>query len=292
MKYTFIKDNEKIFPIEKMCQILQAGRGSYYRWKKGKTTIKQKQIIAIKDQISSIYFESKQRYGSPRITLELQSLGYKISRITVAKYMKQLGLKSKLSRKFKVTTNSNHNYLVAENVLGREFTVELPSKVWVSDITYIQTKEGFIYLTTIMDLYDRKIIGWSLSDGMGTEQTTLCALKMAVRNRNVEEGLIFHSDRGVQYASKKFVNVIESYKKITRSMSRKGNCWDNAVAESFFKSLKTELIYGNKLISKEQMKLEIFEYIEIWYNRKRRHSALNYKNIEEFNNQINYKNVA
>ena len=177
----------------------------------------------------------------------------------------------------------------------------MPSKVWVSDITYIQTKEGFIYRTTIMDLYDRKIIGWSLSDGMSTDdpsdsaqakQTTLLALKMAVKNRNVEKGLIFHSDRGVQYASKKFVNVLDSYKKITRSMSRKGNCWDNAVAESFFKSLKTELIYGNKLITKEQMKLEVFEYVEIWYNRKRRHSALNYATIEEFNNQINYKNVA
>ena len=135
--------------------------------------------------------------------------------------MKQLGLRSKLSKKFKVTTNSNHNYLIIENILNREFIVKMPSKVWVSDITYIQTKEGFIYLTTIMDLYDRKIIGWSLSDGMSTDETTLLVLKMAVKNRNVEEGLIFHSDRGVQYASKKFVNVLDSYIKITRSMSRK-----------------------------------------------------------------------
>ena len=172
--------------------------------------------------------------------------------------MKALGLESKLSRKFKVTTNSNQNYLTVENILNREFVANKPSKVWVSDITYIQTKEGFLYLTTIMDLYDRKIIGWSLSDGMSTEQTSLGAWKMAVKNRNIEQGLIFHSDRGVQYASKKFVNVIDSYKKISRSMSRKGNCWDNAVAESFFKSIKTELIYGNKLIYKEQMKMEIF----------------------------------
>ncbi|EIA08614.1 integrase, catalytic region [Flavobacterium frigoris PS1] len=266
--------------------------GSYYRWKKQAITTRQQLKITIKEQITLIYFAAKQRYGSPRITLELQYLGYKVSRITVAKYMKELGLRSKLSKKFKVTTNSNHNYLVAENVLNREFVVKMPSKVWVSDITYIQTKEGFVYLTTIMELHDRKIIGWSLSDGMSTEETTLGAWKMAVKNRNIEEGLIFHSDGGVQYASKKFVNVLDSYKKITRSMSRKGNCWDNAVAESFFKSLKTELIYGSKLISKEQMKLEIFEYIEIWYNRKRRHSALNYATIEEFNNQINYKNVA
>ena len=212
--------------------------------------------------------------------------------------MKQLGLRSKLSKKFKVTTNSNHNYLIVENILNSGFIVKMPSKSWVSDITYIETKERFVYLTTSKDLYDRKIIGWSLIHGMSTsdpsdskqaKQITLSAWKMAVKNRNIEEGLIFHSDRGVQYASKKFVNVLDSYKKITRCMSRKGNCWDNAVTESFFKSLKTVLIYGNKLISKEQMKLEIFEYIEIWYNRKRRHSALNYPTIEEFNNQINHK---
>ena len=260
MIYSFIKNNEKLFPIEKMCKVLHLSNGSYYWWKKQIITARQQLKIAIKKQITLIYFESKQRYGSPRITLELHSFGYKISRITVAKYMKQLGLRSKLSKKFKVTTNSNHNYLIVENILNRGFIVKMPSKSWVSDITYIQTKEGFIYRTTIMDLYDRKIIGWSLSDGMSTDdpsdseqakQTTLLALKMAVKNRNVEKGLIFHSDRGVQYASKNFVNVLDSYKKITRSMSRKGNCWDNAVAESFFKSLKTGLIYGNKLITKE-----------------------------------------
>lgn len=149
-----------------------------------------------------------------------------------------------------------------------------------------------MYLRTIIDLYDRKIIGWSLSNGMKTEETTLSAWKMAMRNRKLEKGLIFHSDRGVQYANNKFANTIESYQ-VIRSMSRRGNCWDNAVAESFFKSLKTELIYGNKLITKDQMKLEVFEHIEIWYNKKRRHSALNYKTIEEFNNQKNiHKNVA
>ena len=292
MIYSFIKNNEQLFPIEKMCKVLMVSSGSYYRWKKQRITARMQRKIAIKEQITLIYFESKQRYGSPRITFELHNLGYEICRITVAKYMKQLGLRSKLSKKFKVTTNSNHNYLVVENVLNREFVVNIPSKVWVSDITYVQTKEGFVYLTTIMDLYDRKIIGWSLSDGMSTDQTSLKAWKMAVKNRNIEEGLIFHSDRGVQYANNKFANVLESYK-VTRSMSRKGNCWDNAVAESFFKSLKTELIYGNKLISKEQMKLQIFEYIEIWYNQNRRHSALNYMTINEFNNQTNnYKNVA
>ena len=292
MKYVFIKNHEYLFPIEKMCKVLEVGSSGYYKWKNKSISNRTHRKNEINQKITSIYFASKQRYGSPRITIELNALGYIISRITVAKYMRELGLRSKLSKKFKVTTDSKHNYLVVENVLDRKFIVANPSRVWVSDITYIQTKEGFLYLTTIIDLYDRKIIGWSLSNGMSTEETTLTAWKMAIKNRNCEEGLIFHSDRGVQYASKKFANTIESYG-VIRSMSRKGNCWDNAVAESFFKSLKTELIYGNKLITKQQMELEIFEYIEIWYNKKRRHGALNYKTIEEFNNQNNiYKNVA
>jgi len=292
MKYEFIKNHEYLFPIEKMCNVLKITSSGYYKWKNrpfSKTLLSKEKI---KQQITSIYFSSKQRYGSPRIAFELNSLGYKISRITVAKYMKELGLRSKLSKKFKVTTYSKHNYLVVENVLNRNFIADKSSKVWVSDITYIHTKEGFLYLTTIIDLYDRKIIGWSLSKGMSTEETSLAAWKMAVKNRKIVDGLIFHSDRGVQYASKKFANTVEFYG-VTRSMSRRGNCWDNAVAESFFKSLKTELIYGNKLITKEKMELEIFEYIEVWYNKKRRHSTLNYQTIEEFNNQNKiYKNVA
>jgi putative transposase len=292
MIFDFIKNNEKIFPIEKMCKVLKVSQSGYFRWKKSIFSNRIHRANSIKELITTIYFESKQRYGSPRITIELNVLGYKISRITVAKYMKQLGLFSKLSKKFKVTTDSKHNYLVVENVLNRQFLQNQPSKAWVSDITYIHTKEGFLYLTTIMDLYDRKIIGWSLSDGMSTDETSLASWKMAIRNRNIQTGLIFHSDRGVQYANNKFANVLDSYK-VNRSMSGKGNCWDNAVAESFFKSLKTELIYGNKLITKEQMKLQVFEYIEIWYNQKRRHSALNYMTIKEFNNQTNnYKNVA
>ena len=292
MIFDFIKNHAKIFPIEKMCKVLKVSQSGYYRWKIAAISKRLRKKNVLKEKITVLYFEFKQRYGSPRITMELNSLGYQISRITVAKYMRELGLKSKLSKKFKITTDSKHNYLLLENVLNRQFLVSQPSKAWVSDITYIHTKEGFLYLTIVMDLYDRKIIGWSLSDGMSTNETSLASWKMAIRNRTVKKGLIFHSDRGVQYANNKFANVLHSYK-VTRSMSRTGNCWDNAVAESFFKTLKTESIYGNKLISKEQMKLQIFEYIEIWYNQKRRHSTLNYRTIKEFNNQSNkYKNVA
>ncbi len=182
--------------------------------------------------------------------------------------------------------------MVVENILDRDFESTKPAQKWVSDITYIRTIEGFLYLTIVLDLYDRKVIGWSLYDEMSTEKTSLSAWKVALANRKIEKGLIFHSDRGVQYANNKFANMLESHH-VIRSMSRKGNCRDNSVAESFFKTLKTELIYGNKLINKQQMELEIFQYIEIFYNKKRRHSALNYKTIEEFNQQkISYKNVA
>ena len=204
-----------------------------------------------------------------------------------------MGLRSKLGRKFRTTTDSKHSHAIMENVLNQEFDVSEPSKVWVSDITYIPTKDGFLYLTTIIDLYDRKCIGWSISNGMSTEETTLAAWKMAVKNRDITKGLIFHSDQGVQYASQKFANMLDSYKIITRSMSRKGNCWDNDFAESFFKTLKSEQIYGNKLVSREQMKMDLFEYIEIWYNKNRRHSALGNRTIEEFWNQIiKFNNVA
>lgn len=171
MKYRLIKNHEYLFPIEKMYNALEVGSSGYYKWKSKpicKSTLLKNQI---KQQITSIYFASKQRYGSPRITIGLNASGYKVSRITVAKYMRELGLRSKLSKKFKVTTDSKHNDLVVENVLERNFIVAHPSKVWVSEITYIQTKEGFLYLTTIIDLYDRKIIGWSL------EETTLAAWK-------------------------------------------------------------------------------------------------------------------
>lgn len=292
MIFGFIKNHEEKYLIEKMCKVLEVSQSGYYKWKSAIISKRRLKMMQLKEQIATIYFSSKQRYGSPRIIKELHALGYQISRITVAKPMMQLGLRSKLSKKFKVTTDSKHSYLIVENVLDRQFVVEAPSKVWVSDITYIYTKEGFIYLTTILDLYDRKIVGWSLSDGMSSEQTSLAAWKMAVKNRTVKKGLMFHSDRGIQYANHKFVNMIDSYQEL-RSMSRKANCWDNAVAESFFKSLKTELIYGIKLISKEQMELEIFEYIEIWYNKKRRHSALNYMTIQEFNNKTTiYENVT
>ena len=261
------------------------GSRSYYAWKNGSKPAGCSKVGILEEKIKTIYFNKKQRYGSPRIAAELLDNGVKVSRVTVAKYMRKMGLRSKIGKKFKVTTDSKHSHKIMKNVLDRNFTPSEPSKVWVSDITYIHTKEGFLYLTTVLDLYDRKCIGWSVSETMRTEETSLAAWKMAVKNRKLFPGLIFHSDRGVQYACEKFSNTVDSYKIVTRSMSRKGDCWDNAVAESFFKTLKSEQIYGNKLVSKKQMRTDLFEYIEVWYNRERRHSALGNLNIEQFNNK-------
>lgn len=274
-----------------MCRVLRVSKSGYYSWLQYPEGKRQKASMKLQREIRSEYFLAKARYGSVRITKELTRRGVKISRTTVAIHMKKMELRSKLSKKFKVTTDSCHKEPIAENLLDRKFKVDAPCVAWVSDITYLPVLGGgFTYLTTVLDLFDRKIIGWSASDGMTTEETVLAAFNMAVKNRSPKPGMIFHSDRGVQYASKKMANVLASYK-IRQSMSRKGNCWDNAIAGSFFKTLKVEMIYGNKLISKQQMRTELFEFIEIWYNRKRRHSALNNLNILEFWELINSKNV-
>lgn len=245
-------------------------------------------------KIKKEYFAKKQRYGSPRIYVELNKKGIKVSLTTVAKKMKQLNLKAKTSKRYKVaTTDSNHSYPISPNLLNRNFKVDSRGKVWVSDITYIPTKEGFIYLTVIIDLYDRKVVGWSISEGMTAQETVLAAWYMALKNTSPQQGLIFHSDRGVQYACKAFRNVL-SVSQVQQSMSRKGDCWDNSVAESFFKSLKVEAIYGFQLKTKDATKAEVFDYIEVWYNRKRRHSYIDYLTIEEKEiiDNICFSNVA
>lgn len=265
-----------------MCKIFTISRSSYYKWKKSPLTKRQQHREWIQKQIKDAYNEVEGRYGSPRIAEELCAGGTIISRKTVAKHMREMGLRSKVWYKHKITTDSSHKEPVAENILNRDFGSLSPASKCVSDITYLKTKEGFSYLTVVIDLFDRDVIGWNISDGLSAQQTVLPAIKKADANRNFAKGMIFHSDRGVQYACKATVNTLNSYH-IIQSMSRKGNCWDNAVAESFFKSLKTELIYANKLMSKQDMKTAVFEYIEIWYRKKRRHSYLQYKTIPEFN---------
>ena len=278
----FIENNKSKFSIIKICNVLHVSRTTYYNRKNQELTDTETRIILYKEEITSIFYEFKKKYDGVKITKELQRRGFKIQYPSVKFYMKMLGLRSKPKRKFKVTTDSHHNHYVSPNVLNRVFTVGEPASAWVSDITYIQTIIGFMYLTIIMDLFDRKIIGWSLSYGMSTRQTTLRAWKMAIKNRKITKELIFHSDRGVQYANKIFTDKLDSYKLVKRSMSGRGNSTDNAVCESFFYYFKTELLVGNDLVSRKQMKIQVYEYIENWYNKKRRHSFLGFKTIEEF----------
>lgn len=230
-----------------------------------------------------IYRQSNCRYGSPKIVEELRDIGWKVSRPRVARIMRSEGIKSIVNRKFKVlTTDSNHHFPIAENVLNRDFVAKAPGRKWVSDITYIPTHQGWMYLTIIMDLYDRKIIGWALSTTMTAQDTVQAAWRMAVLNRPIMKGqLIFHSDRGVQYASHACANLLKSHK-VTQSMSRKGNCWDNAVAENFFRILKSEMVRHTRFYSILQAKAALFEFIEIWYNRKRKHAYLGYLSPEQF----------
>lgn len=219
--------------------------------------------------------------------MELLGMGFTISRQRVARIMKQAGLVATRPKKFKVTTDSRHNYPIAPNLLERNFIVKKPAQVWVSDITYIRTYQGWVYLTVIIDLFDRKVVGWSLSNDLSAHKTIIAAWRMAVRIRPVRGELIFHSDRGVQYACTAFTNILASYGGlIKQSMSRKGDCWDNAVAESFFKTLKTEWVYGKKYRLRSDAEISVFQYIETWYNRKRRHSTLNYRTIEEFESSM------
>lgn len=284
--YNFIYKNRKKYLISKMCKVLGASTSTYYSWTQQPFSKRETRVHLLKKEIVSVFFEFKQHHGSILITRELHRRGYQISDTQVSFWMKQLGLRSKVKRKFKVTTDSKHNLYTSPNVLNRQFKVDRPSKVWVSDITYIQIDKRFLYLTVIIDLYDRKIVGWNLSCGLSTVTTIIPAWNMAVSNRQILDGLLFHSDRGVQYANKVFTNILDGYK-CTRSMSRKANSIDNAVSESFFNSLKRELIYSQKtLLTPKEMRAEIFEYIENWYNKKRRHSALKYKTIEEFNAEI------
>jgi len=260
----FIEENKSKFSILKMCAVLSVSRTTYYRRKKQELSDTESRIILLKQEIVSIFNEHKQTYGCGKITKELHERGFKIQTSQVTLYMKMLGLRSKAKRKFIPTTDSNHNHYISPNVLNRQFAVNEPAKVWVSDITYIQTIKGFVYLTIIMDLFDRKIIGWSLSKGMSCKETTLPAWQMAVKNREITKDLIFHSDKGVQYANKIFTTTLDSYTFVRRSMSRKQNHNDNAVCESFFKSFKGELINGNKLLTRNEMKAEVHEYIENW----------------------------
>ena len=282
--------------VGKMCKVLEASRSGYYRWNLGIISKRTHRRKYISEEIKRVFYQSKETYGSPRITADLRQQGIQVSRKMTAKLMREMELKSKVKKKYKVTTNSSHRYAVAENMLDRNFTVSRKNEVWVSDISYIDTHEGWLYITTVIDLFNRKIIGWAFSHTMHTTETSIVAFKMARTHQPIDSNkpLLFHSDRGIQYACDAFKKMLSQHTNVQQSMSRKGNCWDNAVAESFFKTLKTEHVYHYKYATRKQAAASIFEYIETWYNTKRRHSHLNNLSIFEYEQLINnnLKNVA
>ena len=267
-----------------MCKVLKVNRASYYHWVSSGSVIK-KVDTKLNELVEFIFNQGRNAYGTRRIRDKLLLYyGLFVSRKRISNIMKDLNLKVKMKRRYKNTTDSNHNLPIAPNILDRDFYASNKDEKYVGDITYISTGEGWLYLATVIDLYSRKIVGWSMDDTMKVSLVN-DALNMALRHRNPKQGLIWHTDRGSQYASYSHKDLLKE-NNITQSMSRKGNCWDNAVAESFFKSLKNELVYQTVFYTKKQAKQEIFKYIELFYNRVRSHSYLNGLSPVEFEEKI------
>ena len=267
--------------------MFKVSKSGYYNWLDRGPSKRWSENEALRVAIHDIFKDSFGSYGAPRIREELLKRGYRASKPRVARIMRANGLLAKRKRKFRVTTDSKHDYPIAPNILDRDFTVHRKNQVWVSDMTYIRTGEGWMYLTVIMDLFHRKVVGWSMSKTLATAETIIPAWKMAVRSNDITDRLILHSDRGSQYASYEFTDILKEHNgTVVQSMSRKGNCWDNAVAESFFKSLKVEWVYHQNYSFRSEAELSIFQWIETWYNRRRIHSTLDYKTIEEFENEM------
>jgi transposase InsO family protein len=273
-----MKRNEGRYAVKKMAALLKISRAAYYKWRKyGRDERGAEAEKEIVKAITAIQKENKNRYGAPRIQREPRKQMMRVTRKRIAKLLREYGLNARNTKRFIQTTNSAHGFPVCENILNRDFFAERPGLNRVSDITYIFTKTGWRYLTTVIDLYDRKVIGWAVSDNMETVHTTEKAPEMARINRTPEKGLIFHSDRGVQYCAAGFRNLlVRLCPGVRQSMSRKGDCWDNACAEAFFKTLKRELETPDGKHTAEEVGASIFEYIEVYYNGKRLHSSLDY----------------
>jgi len=259
-----------------MCKVLIVSKSGYYRWLKSEPCKRAVENKEITEKIRKVYVKSKRTYGSPRITKELQGQGVKVSKPRVARLMRLANIQSEIRKKYVVTTDSKHSHPVAKNLLDRNFNPQQPGQAWVSDITYIRTGQGWSYLTVVIDLAIRKVIGWALGQNLSARDTSVAALKMAVQHQPPRGALIFHSDRGVQYACIEFRQELKKLQHVSQSMSRKANCWDNAVAESFFKTLKVELVYRNRFETRAEAEIAVFEYIETWYNTQRRHSTIGY----------------
>jgi len=297
VKFAFIAVEKASVSVSALCKVLEVSRSGYYAWEQRVPSARSREDAKLRVHIAAIHERSRGLYGAPRVHAELRAAGFSVSRKRVARLMGELGLESRRKRRFKATTDSKHSLPVAENVLDRGFEVEAPNVAWVTDITYVWTSEGWLYLAAIIDLFSRRVVGFAMSERID-RALVLDALRLAVGRRMPNAGLVHHSDRGSQYASNDYQTELGAIG-VVCSMSRKGNCWDNAVAESFFATLKTELIYLRRFATKAEAREAIFEFIEGFYNRVRRHSTLGYLSPVDFemkfleqNMSADYKEVA
>ena len=263
-----------------MCEVIKVSKSGFYNWMKRQRSPLTARERYLYIRILEAYEQGKKTYGSRRIYRKLRSWGVMCYKNQIVKIMRINGLRPKTKRKYKLTTDSKHSKNIAPNLLQRNFSVDVLNKVWVGDITYIWTKEGWLYLSTVIDLCSRRVVGWSLSNRI-TKELVIDSLRDALNKRRPAPGIIFHSDRGSQYASDEFVETLKD-NEVIPSMSRKGDCWDNAVAESFFKTIKSELIYWYNFHTRAEAELKIFEYIEMFYNKNRLHSSNDYMSPVDF----------
>lgn len=282
MRFFFIEKNRSSFTVKKMCHVLHVSQSGYYRWRKAPVSPRQLERERIKSRIRELFVEHNGMAGSPMITADLHDNPEfsKVSRPRVARLMRDMGLRCRYSKKYVVTTDSKHNEPIVPNLLNRNFTVSLPDKFWVTDITYLLVGKKWYYLTVFIDLFSRIVVGWDLSASL-ERHSTLRALNKAIMRRSPGQGLMIHSDRGVQYVSKDFRAMLAK-RGFIQSMSRKGDCWDNAVAESFFHTIKTQLIHHCSFQDRTEAEQVIFNYIEAYYNRRRKHSTNGYKSPVQY----------
>lgn len=274
MKYQFIEQHKQEFPSVVMCNVLGVSESGFYAWRKRPASQRQREDARLREEIRQVFVTHRGRYGSPRIQRELKDQGRSLSRKRVARLMREADISAKRKPRRALTTRRDLSHPVAPNVLNREFTASEPNQKWVTDITYIPTMQGWLYLAVILDLYSRAVVGWSMSASCN-EELVARALQMAIGRRCPQAGLLHHSDRGSQYTSHIYRHRLEQAGMIV-SMSRKGNCWDNAVMESFFGSLKEECVGSTVYPSHEYARGSLFEFLEVYYNQQRRHSSLDY----------------
>jgi putative transposase len=284
VKYAWIKQHESEFSVKSMCRFMSLSRSAYYAWLERPQTAIEKDDAELVEVIKTLFKKSRKNYGTRRLKEALINRDWQVSRRRIGRLMDVAGLVCKTKRKFKATTNSKHNLPIAPNHLDRQFTVAQPNQTYVGDITYIHTREGWLYLAVVIDLYSRQVVGWSMAEHMRAKLVN-DALLMAVWKRKPGKGLIWHTDRGSQYASDSHRTLLQEHG-IIQSMSRKGNCWDNAVSESFFHTLKTELVHHQRYQTRAEAKQDIFEYIEVFYNRERLHSANHYVSPVDYEMQL------